>query len=257
MTIKVRNAVLLAAVSSVWGCSSGNAPVDIGDGKTGQKLEDYAAVWEGYAEAYSFADGSDKVKLSLDALGNGTLTLGDSAPLPVATNGDIGYPPALRPGAPSPANDQIANLFPGFAYPINTATVESARIRFSANPWEIEHDWCELQTPYPSLPLGGLPPYSCLPYVSSWTVGTPTCAYDYGTGDVQVDCAKLELCVGFACSCNAQGCSVTDGSPFSGPNSYTRFDAALENAGNSLVGTMRVGGKQTAMTVRLKRISNN
>lgn len=147
IAIARRGLCLWAALSSAWACSSGSAPVDIGDGKIGEKLEDYAAHWEGYAEAYDFADGSDKVRLTLDAAGNGRLEIGDSAPLPKATEPDVGYPAAY---SGEPTLEQFSTLFPGFAYTISTATVESARIRFSLNPWQIERDWCALQTPYDS-----------------------------------------------------------------------------------------------------------
>src|SRR6478752_1246764 len=141
-----RNSALLAAVLSTgWACSAVNEPVDIGDCYTGEHLEDYAAEWEGYAEAYNFADGSDKVRLKLDASGNGTLEIGNSPALPIATDPNVGYPASYKSDS---SFEQFTYLFPGFAYAVDTATVESARIRFTLNPWQIARDWCEMQTPY-------------------------------------------------------------------------------------------------------------
>jgi hypothetical protein len=245
MKMIARNVLLLAAFSTLWACSSGNAPVDIGDSRTGEKLEDYAAVWEGYAEAYNFSDGSDKVKLTLDAAGNGTLEIGDSAPLPpLNPDPNVGYPGGYL-NLPN-----LENLVPGFPYPIAPATVELARIRFSADPYEIESDWCALQTSYASAkisaPDGSGPLYRCIPD-GSGSGGPDVCIYN----GQPMDCEKLEACIGDVCACNAQGCSGSSGEP----KSYTKLDAALEVGGSSLVGTMLLGpdGARSSMTVRLKR----
>src|SRR4051812_34615530 len=98
-----RNVLLLVALASPFACSSATSrtseePIDIAKGRIGERLEDYAAHWEGYAEANSFADGSDKVRITLDASGDGTLEIGDSAPMPPATDPSVGYPPSSGPG---------------------------------------------------------------------------------------------------------------------------------------------------------------
>ena len=59
----------------------------------GSQLSDYAATWDGYAEATTFSDGSDHVRLTIDASGQGSLVVGDSAPLPAPTDPTVGYPP--------------------------------------------------------------------------------------------------------------------------------------------------------------------
>jgi hypothetical protein len=285
MTVMARNVVLSAAAAALCAgaaCSSASAPVDIGDSWTGQKLEDYAAHWEGYAEAHDFADGSDKVKLTLDASGNGTLEIGDSAPLPVATNPNVGYPASFGGRLDF---EQFSTLFPGFAYTIGTATVESARIRFSLNPWQIERDWCALQTSYDSQSggsgggsgdwgfggtggSGGIPPgyavgpdsggyglgrYQCLPKQDR----NVACAYSSVSGPVAVDCAKGELCWQQVCACDAQHCTFYE-PPVGALATRGRLDAALDDGGKSLVGTLKIGNAgQVSVTVRLKRMSNN
>ena len=243
MNTIARKVYLLAVLANLSGCSSGSAPVDIGDAKTGDKLEDYVAVWEGYAEAHNFKDGSDKVKISIDASGHGTLVIGDTPAWPVAVNPDVGYPPNLG------LRDQPNKLFPGVSYPIDTATVDSGRVRISVNPFEAFRDWCGLQTSYP---LFHGP--SCLP--GSLTMSPPSadCFYSDADGDLTpVDCVKGLMCEAHACSCDAQGCSVLSG-PAADPN-YTKLDAALFDGGNSLVGTLRVGHEMLndSMTVRLTR----
>lgn len=242
--------LVFAAVSTAWGCSSGNAPVDIGDSRTGQNLEDYAAVWEGYVEAASFADGSDKVKITLDASGNGSLEIGDSSPLPPPTNGDVGYPASFNGSA-----EQVEKLFPGVSYPITGAIVESERLRFSVNPWEVERDWCPLQTSY-AVESGGETQYRCVPGSQMWFGNIAACTYNDGTVDVPVDCMKFALCTFpnfHPCTCDATGCSPFEAPPELQQN-YAHLDAALEDGGNSLVGTLKTGydGSWTK-TVRLKR----
>ncbi len=286
MTMIARNGLSLAAVLATgWACSSAGTPVDIGDGRTGQKLEDYAAHWVGYAEAHDFADGSDQVKLTLDASGNGTLEIGDSPPLPIATDPNVGYPPSFTG---MDIFDQFTYLFPGFAYAINPATVESARIRFTLNPWQVARDWCALQTSYDTQAGGGaggggagggggvigagaggagaVPPgylvgpdsggyglgrYQCLPKQAL------ACAYDAVPDPVPVNCQKGALCWNQVCSCDAQGCTSYE--PPSGQlATRARFDAALDDAGESLVGTLRIwNAAQVAVPVRLKRVSNH
>ena len=63
---------------------------------------------------------------------------------------------------------------------------------------------------------------------------------------------KFALCTGAnvqACSCDATGCSVSEG------GNHTLFDAALEDAGDSLVGTLKIGFEPgNNLTVRLKRL---
>jgi len=244
MKMIARHVLLLAALSSPWACSSGSAPVDIGDSRTGEKLGDYAAVWEGYVEAYNFRDGSDKIKLTLDAAGNGTLEIGDSAPLPpLDPDPNVGYPSGTLPLG------NLEGLVPGFSYPITPATVELARVRLSVNPLEIESDWCSLQTSYQSAkisaPDGGIL-YRCIPDGSGFGDGTG-CSYN---GEA-IDCVKLDACISGYCSCDVRGCSGSSGNP----KSYTQFDAALDVGGNSLVGTLKIGAEdaRSSMTVRLKR----
>jgi len=265
--------LLAAALSTGWACSSAQTPVDIGDGRTGERLADYAAQWEGYAEAYNFADGSDKVKLSLDSSGNGTLSIGDSPALPIATDPDVGYPVSV-----DSSFYQFTGLFPGFAYAVDTATVESKRIRFTVNPWQVERDWCELQTTtYDAWGSGSggsggassgggssgsggfagdvVPPgYAVGPDSGGFGLSRYRCVADTRT---PANADKYWLCWRGVCSCDAQSC--TNYVPPSGARATrAQLDAALDNGGNSLVGTLRVGsGGQIAMTVRLQRVQHD
>ena len=277
-----RNSALLAAVLSTgWACSAVNEPVDIGDSYTGEHLEDYAAEWEGYAEAYNFADGSDKVRLKLDASGNGTLEIGNSPALPIATDPNVGYPASYKSDS---SFEQFTYLFPGFAYAVDTATVESARIRFTLNPWQIARDWCEMQTPYDIHSqdsggvggMGGGPggPLSMIPSGGSGGEGYVPPGYivgpdSHGYGLSRYRCVppgpngaqptggnpeKTTLCWNSVCWCDAQSCAYY--TPPSGAlATRAKLDAALDNSGNSLVGTLKIwNNANIAVTVRLKRV---
>ncbi len=209
MTQIARNVLLLAALSASCACSSGSAPVDIGDSRTGQKLEDYAAHWEGYVEASDFSDGSDQVKLTLDATGNGTLEIGDSTPLPPITDRDA-TPYGVKLHA-------MSALVPGVSYAIHAATVESARIRFSVNPHEVDRDWCALQTSYPANFDNGVTVYACVPPDGSHRTTGRTrqqlCHPSWSPPPVgRFFCSTYFGCTSFPgpnlCSCDAQGCSV-------------------------------------------------
>ena len=76
----------------------GEGPVDIGNDVTGERLEDYVASWDGYAEAFDFGDGSDRVRIELDANGEGSLTwvIPPLRPSPTRTPGTIPGPPCFR-----------------------------------------------------------------------------------------------------------------------------------------------------------------
>lgn len=253
--MKMLNTVLGSAlILASTACSSGGSAVDIGESRTGQKLEDYAAVWEGYAEAYKFADGSDKVRISLDVEGNGTLEIGDSAAIPPATDPNVGYPPSFN--GDNEGIDPLVRLFPGASYPIKMASVASARISFSVNPMAIEHDWCALQTPYPAtLGFGGSSQiqYICVLGGGDGSSASPgQCVVSDGTSKVPVDCNKLTLCSHVACACTDSACTENEDPALTGPN--TELDAALADSGNSLVGTLLTGiSPQARVNVRLTR----
>ena len=87
---KTRLLCLLPLALVPAACSDGN-PVDLGHREA--QLSDYAATWDGYAEAYTFREGSsDRVRITLDATGVGTLEVGDAPLDPVPTDPEVGLP---------------------------------------------------------------------------------------------------------------------------------------------------------------------
>lgn len=236
--MKTRGLVLCGVLAAVSGCSSKDE-VDIGDenaAKTGERLSDYADVWEGYAEAYEFADGSDKLRIVLDAEGNGSLVVGDSAE-PVV---DAEHP--WRPGQDG--------LVPGFRYTVRAASVAASRLTFSAQRSESFADFCELQTPFPADPR--MPDaYFCVPRGENGFDDKDTCWIRVeGEEKRYLDCALYEACTG-TCQCTSTGCGIpqrsTDDSGY-----FSQMDASLTDGGDVLTGTF-VPWAEVRVTVRLER----
>lgn len=226
---------LLAA--AVFGCSS-KSDVDIGDDRSaslGASLSDYAGTWEGYAEAYTFLDDTDRVRLTLDSTGNGTLELGNDRPgLPAPD------PDSAPPGWQLMGNSSVdPGLLIGYPFTVTGATIESTRIKLTTQtPAEYEQ-WCALQTPAldPSDPQGLR--YACLPGNGMHSDGT-TCWLI--PTETEVPCAKIKCLE--ACACTATTCTFRNYNPLD-------LDAALELDGNRLVGTLVVLGLR--VTVRLEK----
>src|SRR5690606_33165960 len=112
--------------------------LDVGDEKAqlGQALTDYAAGWDGYAQAFVFAgDGADRVRLTIDQNGEGTIRFGEEELFGPATDPD-GLYPLTYPYEYEEVFEPVS--FPearsGVEYPIVDAQVENARLRFEFNP---------------------------------------------------------------------------------------------------------------------------
>jgi hypothetical protein len=224
-----------------------------GNATTGYSLVDYVARWEGYAEAFTFRDGSDRVRLVLSANGQGTLQVGDAPLAPAVTDPSLG-PPGVWD---VPTNYSFANLNPGFLYPLYVPNVEAKRIRLGANYHDAWRDWCAMQTPVYSESLGG---YACAPDL---TIGDSTgCFYTDSAGSlVQVDCLRADFCempspcscavTPMLCACTAAGCAVPDAT--NAGALFVKIDAALEDDGASLVGTLAIDDIGQRFTIRLTR----
>lgn len=118
-------------------------------GVVGSQLSDYAGSWHGYAEAFQFDDGTDTVRIELDAAGNGVIEVGDAHALPAPDPQHI-YPPfrSSEPSAFKPGGRRdLSALLSGFDYAVHGARVESARIRLQVNGSELYEDWCAMLPP--------------------------------------------------------------------------------------------------------------
>ena len=248
--------VFLTSAASL-GCSGGGS-VNIGNTQTrGSQLSDYAATWDGYAQAYSYMpDGSDRVRLVIAADGQGTLRLGDAALLAPPTDPNVGFPPGLNPGSPDLGYSM--GILEGFMYPLHAARVQTDRIQLGVDPADLWVTWCALQTPVPmsdqTAADGGALSYGCLPNLGFSEMAN-VCALTEPDGtSVPVDCGKLTLCrVVMACACTAAACnsaSVPDGTPV---NQYqVEIDGALDATGSTLTGTLQLSSS-TRLTVILQK----
>ncbi|HEY3495119.1 MAG TPA: hypothetical protein VGK73_10555 [Polyangiaceae bacterium] len=121
------------------------------------------------------------------------------------------------------------------------------RIRFGVWAHEIYADWCALQTPVASQSGGA--DYNCVDESLSGGARDGACYQKTESGEVPIDCHKLQLCRSYVCTCDEEQCAGT--TPLPGQATGTQLDGALEQDGNELVGTLQVDG--TRVNVRLTR----
>jgi hypothetical protein len=257
----VRRAVLPAALL-LGGCSAD--PVDLGDGRLGidrNALESYAAVWEGYVEAYEFGSGSDRVRLVLDEHGDGTITFGVGEPLPEPTDPDAAFPFERFFDASGGVN--IPTPVEGSPYVVAQALVEDERLRATLPTDHIYDSACAIQTPVAVnherdqefAPLGesgsgALFPRAGVPYACVAELGynfNADGACFMGTSRTPISCTRAQLC-NLQCECSATACAPRPS------ESELRLDAALNDAGDRLEGTLLgLEGSGGRATVRLTR----
>jgi len=207
-------------------CTSGG-DLNVGDdrsGEFGQVLEDYAGLWDGYAQAYAFrGDGTDRVRLTLDASGNGSLRFGEEELIGPATVVEALYPPL---GPAQDPYDYGGGIRSGFAYPVAGATVDAARLQLSSDTETLMGSWCALAGPEP------VPGYPCDMDTSPSTLshGDGTCTF--GPENTPVSCFIWRQCV--FCDCDGATCSTVD-------KHQMRVDGALSDDGNTFEGTLQLG----------------
>jgi len=222
-----------------FGCSS-KGDVDIGDDRSvslGASLTDYAGSWEGYVEAHTFWDLTDRVRLTLDSAGNGTIELGDDKPALPAPD-----PDSAPPGWQLMGNSSVeAGLLVGYPYAVTGARIESKRIQLTTQtPAEYEQ-WCNLQTPALD-PSSAETRYACLPGNGFHSDGTTCWLIPASDPEVEVPCAKFACLT--SCTCTATSCTFQN-------RRTVDLDAALDLDGDALVGTLVLDGLRA--TVRLEK----
>lgn len=256
--MKTTRSLSLAVVLCTAGhfACSGDNPVNIGETSVvGSQLSDYAATWDGFAEAFHFwPDGSDRVRLTIDDSGQGTLEIGDSALLAPPTDPNVGYPAILYPstvGNTTGTGSEIS-LAEGFLYSIHAATVATNRIQLGADPTELFAPWCQLQTSYDwNDPTIGSSGYYCVPRFVSANLDPATgCSENLPDGTtVTVDCGKFNECfMSAVCACTSTGCTGNTVPPGSPVSQYFELDGALDSTGTTLTATLGTGGPTVVLT---------
>jgi hypothetical protein len=253
----------LLPASLVLAACSADA-VDLGDGRLGidrNALESYAAVWEGYVEAYEFGSGSDRIRLVLDEQGNGSFTFGDGEPLPPPSDPDDAFPFARFIDAEI-GGVNLPTPVEGPPYAVASAVVEDERLRASSSTNHIYDSACAIQTPVPvnherdaefeavlEGGWGAYYPQGNAPYACVTELGyhfNPDGECFMGTSLTPITCSRAELC-NLHCDCSESAC-------VSRPSERAlRLDAALNDAGDRLEGTLLGLDGEDRVTVRLTR----
>jgi hypothetical protein len=255
--------VWLLPLTVAPGACSTDAPVDIGHDVA--KLSDYAANWDGYAEAATFPKGgSDRVRLRLDDTGEGTLEIGDAPRVPVPTQAEGGYllDDVDNKGAGG-AGGASGAFRDGFQYPVHQARVEAGRIRFGIDPLDLYGAWCKFVSPVvnETAPSG----YACGASGGSRSLDkSPNeCEFQTASGDptqpnrIPVDCGIYDLCVGpGVCTCTSTACGPhvipTDGTSL---DAYPIVvDAAIDATGTSLTGTLAMKSGETTERITIRML---
>ncbi len=258
-----RITLLLFVPLTLAACTS-DPPIDLGKQTeaNGSSLSAYAGDWRGYVEAYKFEDGTDSLRLTLDAQGSGALVVGEREPTPV-TDLSSNYVPYTVHGS---------ELIAGFAYPIHDAGLSDMRIRMETGTIERYRDWCSHLSPRayskyvlpPFAGVGGVvwaeggggtggvhgtyeTDYSCTELQDKWIHrhADGTCEEQPRRGDlpvVAVPCGTWG-CQEF-CECTAERCSAREAA-----NTPVRIDAVLRD--DRLEGTLVLS--ESRFQVRLTR----
>jgi hypothetical protein len=255
--IDARTTLLSGLVVLAFGCSSGG-PLNIGNtgGQTPQ-LADYVGSWDGHAENWSFGSNcSDRVRLTIDAHGAGTLQVGNPT-LPPATNANVEYPP----GATGiPPNDPATDLWEGFPYPTHLTRVEAGRLQFGVDLFDIFSDWCALQTPDEVYCTPNYLPGEARAAVIDLPDGGTECTLvaSDGANPQTIDCGKFGLCIQDSpCACDQSSCSSR--SPVVGaivPAQYFyNWDSGLDAQRQSMTAILVVDITER-VTVHLTRVAS-
>ncbi len=254
--IDARTALLSGLVVLAFGCSKGGT-LNIGNsGGKDPQLADYVGSWDGHAEGWSFGSNcSDRVRLTIDAQGAGTLQVGDTTLAP-ATNPNLEYPPGA---AGFPPNDPANELWEGFPYPTHLTRIEAGRLQFGVDTFDIFSAWCALQTPDEVYCTPNyLPGENRAATIDLPDGGTEcTLAASDGANPQTIDCGKLQFCIGVhPCDCDQSSCASR--SPDVGATApaqyFYNWDTGLDAQLESMTGTLVVDVAER-VTVHLTRVA--
>jgi hypothetical protein len=231
--------LLVMASVGLVACSSDTKSLGTDDpADTTLSLEDFAASWDGYIEAYELPSTSDRVRIVLDEQGEGTVLFGDGEALAPPTDPDAAYPPQA-------ANDEymdrsVDSVYEQIAYPVHEGRLEDSRLRLEIHLYDAISDWCALQTPVYD-EINDM--YHPVPNTGGGMDETG-CYYLGPNGEhVSISCAKVSL--SNVCACTETACSINEGGP------AVKLDGMLQDDGATLEGSIVFNS--TPYTIRLAR----
>lgn len=262
---------VVTLISAAVGLACSDGQVSIGEQnpvtetKTG--LQAFVGQWDGYIQAHTFIDGSDRVRLSVGDDGKGTIRFGQTELWPKATDPNAKFPPDF-PQCTSCSTD-LPEVWDGFAYTLNGLQFEANRLRGTAGSTEIFKNWCELQTSHHYYDLrNDKDSYTCSTcrtggddvsasdYCSVW--GAELCATELATGGsvafpnppVLDLCERDLLCKAASptCECDPNGCRLA------APAQDAALDATVTDQ-SMIMGTLALAtrGLFTNYTIVLNR----
>jgi hypothetical protein len=247
-TMNSRLSALLPLFSllAATGCSdSDQGDLDVGDETRvlGAALYDYAANWDGYAEAYQVpGDRTDRVRLVLDEAGVGTLRFGEAELFPAPSQPEEKYPPVVGDEQNAEAAlEQVWEYYlrSGFEYPVTGAQVTDQRLQLTVELSSMMDPWCALVT------IDVAPDFICGD--DGFSSGfDENGGYHCNTGTMlqtPIDCNVAAQCS--QCDCDGATCVGRD-------RGVLLFDAALTENGNGLEGTL-LTDQGERVTIRMTR----
>lgn len=215
--------------------------VDLGNDRIitiGAALSDYAGSWEGYAEAYTFSDGSETVRFDVDDSGQGTLRVGDAPAisLPADISRDV-------------AHRYLSPLSPGFVHPFSGARVDGNRVRATFAVADMFDAACAAITPKHTVagPLCAAVGPQLVP-IDQKADGNP-CVVNSSSSMEEYRCPEA-LCFD-VCSCTEAACQA--GKNASNSNPDVTIDGALADDGNTFAGTLAFDYKRIAVRLTRKK----
>lgn len=216
---------------SLFGCGEPQ-DLDVGDLQSenlGQALSDYAAQWDGYAEAFVFdGDETDRVRLTIDVNGEGTIRLGEEELFAAPTDADDLHPPTFPEEGADAVEPTLRRARSGFEYPLSNVNVEDSRLRFEFNTLHFMEAWCALQS------NSERPEWTeSFGYSAQTSEEGSTCGY-FDTDQNWIEFACHLAAQRIQCDCDADICYAK--------SRIARVDAAISDNGKTLSGTLLLHG---------------
>lgn len=218
---------LLAGVVLISSACSGGE-VDIGDeanstAGNGSKLSKFAGSWDGQIDLWQADSGSNRVRIELDAEGQGSVRFGD---LPIQSASDHPYANDQSfPNSDLPSNDPIETAI----YPVHEPVVDAGTLEFFVELGDLFDAFCAAQV--------NVTPKCDNPDLVGVRQDTPDeCILklrdpDDNYSEVEVPCPRAYICYRFrSCVCSEDACEAID---------FQQIHFRMESEGGGMSGDAR------------------
>lgn len=221
--------LLGATALVVAGCSGGKVDIgDEGDASTGggnSKLAAFEGSWDGEIDLWEAESGSNRVRIELDADGQGTVRFGDR---PIESAADHPYPnDASVPDHDSPSDNPVESAF----YPVRGATLDEGRLEFFVELGDLFDGFCTAQAE--------ITPSCDPPTPFGTSSSSDACSFKAPDGDdvwseVEVPCYRVTFCYHWrACECSEDTCEARD---------FHEIEFRMERLEGQMTGEVHLGG---------------